>query len=221
MRNLRTVVGALLIIAAIVGMVLWESKGREAFLMERVLVAKQPVAAGTIAEKELFRTALVLKENVAEGAVTPERFSRIRGKSARHLLAGNQQVTDSDFLEPNLKLKEGMQIFPIMPEWIALRSSSLRRKDYVDIYVDSTGEYVGTYQLAFVKDAKEREVVGEAGDEQELPLQRISATGQISHVEIITTLSEFRRIQQLQAAHSTEDVPGQFLLVGATGGTIK
>ena len=102
------------------------------------------------------------------------------------------------FKDNGFRLKKEETIFVIDPDWIAMRSSSLRRGDIVDIYGSNGAGLLGTFQIAFVKDEAEREVkdAGEAVQNHTASdiLDRTDSTSVIDHIEIITTFSEYEKI---------------------------
>lgn len=200
MKRLRSIVGILLIIASIAGLFLWEWKGREMILMEEVLVAKEEIQRGTEVNLSMFITKGVSKEMMVAEALVPEDLNKLQGKIAAQFIAGNDQITMDYFRDDEFYLNDDESIFVIEPSWIAMRSSALRRGDMIDIYANNELGFLGSYQIAFVKDEAEREIRDAAVENQKYIeneiLERTDSTSVIDHIEIITTLSEYQKIVQ-------------------------
>jgi hypothetical protein len=98
------------------------------------------------------------------------------------------------FSEDTFYLRKGESPFVIKPEWISMRSSSLRRGDWVDLYEDREHTLIGTFRVAFVKDSNEVEVrnVGEGNNNS--ALDRTDASAIISHIEIISDLDGYEKV---------------------------
>lgn len=215
MKRTRLIAGTLIVVLAIAGMVFWETRGRELLLMEEVLVAVQDIEEGTGLSASMFQTAHVLKENVVEGALKEKDRKSIASETAGHTLRKRQQVTKEDFLPEAERLRKDLRIFPLKAEWIDARSSSLRKNDWVDIYQAVSGSYLGTYQLAFVKDEADQEIKNMEKGRGNAPLTRTGATGQIHHVEIIATAVDYQNIRAaVGAGLDPEALADKLTLVG-------
>lgn len=198
MKRIKSIIGILLIILSITSLFLWEWKGREMILLREVLVARNMIKQGTLVDESMFESRGVPKDNLIEGALKPKDAAILNGKVSAQMIAGNGQISSAYFRENEFYLKEGEAIFVIEPGWIAMRSSSLRRGDVVDIYAGNGGECIGSYRVAFVKDEAEREVrdamiEGKTYIEKEI-LERTDSTSMIDHIEIITTLGEYEKL---------------------------
>lgn len=198
MRWFKPIIGVLLIVASIAGLLFWEFSGRDAILMEEVIVAKEDILAGTKIESNMFITNGIPKENKLDGALLPNDIGSLQGKITAQLILKNDQISPKYFREDNFYLDKGESLFVVEPNWIAMRSSALRRGDVVDIYGADGRGVIGTFKVAFVKDNTEREV-RDAGDEgrikvEEKLLERTDSTSIIEHIEIITTISEYQEL---------------------------
>ncbi|MDD2216689.1 MAG: hypothetical protein PHE41_09035 [Eubacteriales bacterium] len=207
MKRIRTVIGLFLIAAAIAGFIYWELAGRETVLMDTFLVANETILPGTVVKATHFAEAGILTKNQVEGAIAPHRLSEIVGKVAVQRIIKNDQIVAEYFLENDFYLINGESIFVLKPEWITMRSSSLRRGDWVDIYEDRENSLIGRYRVAFVKDSNEIEVQNSENGGQSI-LDRVNSTSVISHIEIITDLPGFQKIVE-----KVEGVIGSGLLL--------
>lgn len=162
--------------------------------MDPVLVAKEQIQQGTIITENLFRVLGVMEENRIEGALEPLDLSSIVGKVATQTIMKNSQIVTAYFVEQTFFLDRGESIFVIKPEWIVMRSSSLRRGDIIDIYGADGQSLFGSFRIAFVKDANELEVVNQEGQQVDGVLDRVNSTALIDHIEIIASLSEYQSI---------------------------
>ncbi len=222
----KQILGALLMVVAIGGLLFWELSGREAILMEEVLVAKEDIAKGSkILEKDLVAWK-VLKGNKVSGGISPEQLDQIKGKELKLSLIKNQQISAKFFEKEEMELRENQSYFVIKEPWIEMRSSVLRRGDTVEIFgrtpQDIWGEItertpleqerqealepeghnlisLGQYKIAFVKDSAEREVhtTDEMGVVKTQHGERLDSTSVIQHIEVICTLEEYLKIKQV------------------------
>ncbi|MGI6728150.1 MAG: hypothetical protein ACOX4P_06275 [Anaerovoracaceae bacterium] len=194
MKRIKTVIGLLLIIGAILGLVYWELEGREMVLTEQFLVARETILPGTVVTPDHFTQAKILEENKIEGALKPHKINEIVGKAAVQRIVKNDQIVTEYFSEDSFSLKNGESVFVIKPEWISMRSSSLRRGDWIDIYTDRENSLIGTYRVAYVKDSNEVEVRDSGEGSGQYVLGRSDGTSIINHIEIITDLSGYQKI---------------------------
>lgn len=216
MKKGRTVMGLLLIAFAIAGMIFWEMKGREAILLDAVIVASETIPRGTIITRDMVSQSGVLPENRIYKVVEWAALPKIIGRAALQDILKNSQISieyladDDDFY-----LHGDKSIFVIKPDWIAMRSSSLRRGDWVDIYAGEELNRIGTYRVAFVKDANETEVTDGEGQKRSGLLDRTASNSLISHIEIIADIREYKKI--------TDHVKGEGagLLLVQSQGAIK
>lgn len=198
MRKLRSIIGILLIILSIAGLFFWEWKGRETILLEEVLVAKEEIKKGTMVDSSMFITKGVQKDNMLEAALIPGDMTLIQGKVTSQLIAKNDQIIVKYFRDNDFYLDRDESIFVIDPGWVAMRSSALRRGDLVDIYGSNGLGLLGTFRIAYVKDASEREVrnaveESEGGAANDI-LNRTDSTSVIDHIEIISTFREYESL---------------------------
>jgi len=89
----KTAAGLVLIVLAVLALVFWEAKGREAFLMSDVLVAKDTIQSGTALDIELFRTASVPPGTLVDGAIEPDESQSLVGKTAKAPILKNAQLS--------------------------------------------------------------------------------------------------------------------------------
>ena len=198
MRKLRSIIGILLIILSIAGLFFWEWKGRETILLEEVLVAKEEIKKGTMVDSSMFISKGVPKDNMLEEALVPGEMTLIQGKVTLQLIAKNDQILVKYFRDNDFYLDRDESIFVIDPSWVAMRSSALRRGDLVDIYGSNGTGLLGTYRIAYVKDASEREVRNTTGEMEGGAandiLNRTDSTSVIDHIEIISTFRAYENL---------------------------
>jgi hypothetical protein len=195
LRFIKPLIGIVLIVSAIGAIVWWESAGREELLMEKILVAREDIEKGTKVERMLFVEVNSTEEAMVTGAIRNEQFQKIVGLEAKQLIPKNSQIIESFFLNKGREISLDHTVFPIKEEWIASRSSSLRKGDTIDIYDSMGANYIGTFKLAFVRDQNEQEIVSFEGTmEGSEILDRVSSTSVISFVEIMARLEEYQQI---------------------------
>lgn len=195
-RFLKPTVGLLLIIFSITAVIWWESTGREEFMMDKVLVAKEDIHKGMKVEKDLFIQINATKESVIKNAYDWDDFAKIDGLEVKQFIPKNSQISKEFFRGKEKGITIENTIFPIKEEWIQFRSSSLRKGDTIDLYDSKGNIYIGNFQIAFVRDANEQEVTSMDGSLNGEILERSSATSVISFVEIVASLEAYKQIVQ-------------------------
>jgi hypothetical protein len=199
LKRCKSVLGILLILLSLAGLMFWEMKGREMVMTDTVLVAKQEIPKGTIVNQSMFTVKGITKSNLLQKALGPEDLESLQGRMSAQLIAQNGQIIPEYFQKKELYLENDESVFVIKPEWIAMRSSALRRGDIIDLYGENGIGFLGNYRIAYVKDEAEREVVDavEATGKNTTGgiLERADSTSVIDHIEIITTLSEYERLK--------------------------
>jgi hypothetical protein len=193
MINKRSIIGLFLMILAIIGLVGWELYGRDAVMKSPVLVATRNIQPGMVINPKDFAIVGVSEENKVQGAMCSKDYGVLAGKLAERQIYKNQQILPDFFIEKELCLDKEESIFVIKPEWISMRSSSIRRGDLVKIYEDRGKSLLGAFRVAFVKDRNDSEI-----EDREVriknPLDRTDATAVVSHIEIIAGFPDYLRI---------------------------
>ncbi len=208
MKRSRTVLGLLLIVFAVAGLIFWEVKGRETLLLDTVIVASEKIPAGTVISRDLLKGAGVLEESRIQGSLKWDMLHVAIGQVALRDIVENSQLSEEYLADNDFYLRSNESIFVLHPEWIAMRSSAIRRGDWIDIYENSGYYKIGTYRVAFVKDANEIEVTDGEGHKESDSLNRTVSSSLISHVEIIANTKEYERI-----ARSAQNGEAGLLLV--------
>lgn len=203
MKRSRTVLGLLLIIFAVTGLIFWEVRGRETMLLDTVIVAKERIPAGTLITRDLLSAAGILEENRIQGGLSWDKLHLAIGQVALQDIVENSQISEEFLAESDFYIRSNESIFVLHPEWIAMRSSSIRRGDWIDIYESGSFDKIGSYRVAFVKDANELEVTDGEGSEEFNALDRTVSTSLISHIEIIADMKEYEKIARLAGNNET------------------
>lgn len=194
-KHIKTILGVLLIVIAITLMAFWEIAGREAVLMERVLVARQDISPGTVIGEELFMEVSIPGENRIAKGLEEGEVKKMEGRISNQLILKNSQVTERFFSEYNPKIEEGSGIFLIKSEWIFSVSSSIRKGDVADLYTLDGKTKLGSFHLVFVKDQEGKEVTdGEIGKASKEIIERQEGSASISDLEIMSTLDQYIEI---------------------------
>ena len=197
--RLKTALGIILIMIAIIALLFWEAEGREMLLMEAVLVANGDIKEGDALDTERFHAVSVPSGSRVDGALSPEDATLLRGKEANAYIIKGAQLSSRHLRETDEKPTPETSFFLIRNEWIYMCTSSLRRGDDVLITSSDGKNVIGLYPVAFVKDGDGREVTdatsgmysftGSEGDSE-----RVNTSAPIHHVEVRCELAEYRRI---------------------------
>lgn len=204
----RPVLGVLLIVVSIITLLWWENTGREQLVMSSVMVAKDNIQRGRIIGEQDFIEIKNISESTIPGAITPQTFYKIKGLVAKQYIPKLSQVIPKMFVKKDKMLLDGNSIFPIKEVWIGSRSSSLRKGDNIDLFDEKGQCYIGTFKIAYAKDSNEQEVVGTEENLSEDILQRDFSSSTIAHVEIITSMEEYKNIW-----HLAEEEGMKFLII--------
>lgn len=196
-KTMRPLLGITLIVLAILAMVWWERSDREQLVMESIMVAKENIKQGTVVREKDFLEIKNIPQSTIPGAITPQTFYKINGHVANQNILKLAQVVPSMFTRRDKVLLEDRSIFAVKDSWIDSRSSSLRKGDEIDIYDNKGQFFLGTFDVAYVKDADEQEVVGTEENFSQEILERDFSSSVIAHVEIITSLDTYRQMWEL------------------------
>jgi hypothetical protein len=200
MRYARIALGILLLIGALGGLYLWETAGRSRLMMDEVLVAARDLNAGAIVEEAMLAAVEMPKAGAVKKGFRRGEEQSLLGKELAYPVNAKQQFTTDSFVDETKALKENESYFVIPADWIAMRSSAVRRGDKVEILGENAADSFGTHKLAFVKNAYDVEIKdlsprGEAMLEPMPENRRVDADSMIDHVEIITTAKTYYEIK--------------------------
>lgn len=201
----KTILGIILILLSIAAMFFWESTGRDMMTTTSILVCSEPVKKGNTVEMSDFKTIRVQNNCIINEALTPEYADTLVGKTATIDLIENQQLLASYFTESGNSGKNNQSIYVIPKEWIFSRSSALRSGDTVSIYKMPEKEKLGTYTVAFVRDANEQEVTDIEPGARGV-LDRKDSGRMISGIEIICTLDDYSKLYKSVCYENSEDL---------------
>jgi hypothetical protein len=193
--------GVFLALLAVAGLVFWETAGRSNLLMDLVVVAGTDIRAGAIVRADMLTSVLIPKDGVIEGGFPAGREDEIVGRRTAWPVSARQQISADIFASEDEYMSRGQSFFVIPAEWIAMRSSALRRGDTVEI-ASALGDRAGfgRYRLAFVKDMDDLEVRDMLPSGELLAgapglRERTDANAVIDHVEIIATKAAYEEIR--------------------------
>lgn len=192
MSYLRSAIGITLILLALAGGYYWETQGRQSYQQIELPVASVDIEKGEKINSQKFKIAYIDKKSLVGGALMEKDIHDIVGSCANQFIPSNSQLVASYFSRENTSLADEKSVFCIPNTWIFSRSSSLRKGDWVEIYGEEKLEYIGKYEIAFVKDQDEVEVENLEGPFiQKNILERTAAKGSIHHIELYCTLEEY------------------------------
>ncbi|MDR3224670.1 MAG: SAF domain-containing protein [Clostridiales Family XIII bacterium] len=189
----------MLILIAISGLVLWETKGRELVLMTDVYAAGNDIEKGETLDASMFRTVSVPRDALVSGAVTPRGASKISGGVAAAPIPEGAMLSSSYIDTPDEVSHRSDSYFTIERHWILMRSSALRRGDKAEIMTANGARSFGVFDIGFVKDAEDKEVTemaGETGFGGAAAESRVDATSPIDHIEIVAQLPAYLMIRE-------------------------
>ena len=195
----NTFIGILLICLAVSALLFWEVAGRELFLMKPVLIAKSDIEKGTVLSHDLFKSVSVPIDALVEDAVAPGDASLLTDKIAAIPIISGAQLSERIVIEPNDAIKPDTSSFVIKNEWIALCTSALRRGDKIELMYGNGEISLGTYEVAFVKDAEGREVIDTSNGISSFRAEtgsaaRTNPSAPIHHIEVECEWEDYKKI---------------------------
>ena len=144
--KLKQWVGAGLIILSIAAMFFWETTIREKIAYRSVPVCAEDIAAGQTVTEGMFKLIKMTPGSVINGALKEEDVPAVYGFAASEDLKENQQLL-WDYFSQEPPAAEGVASFVIDREWICSESILDEAGDTVDLYLVSTGAYLGSYRI--------------------------------------------------------------------------
>ncbi|MDR0854640.1 MAG: SAF domain-containing protein [Clostridiales Family XIII bacterium] len=209
--RVKTIGGLLLIIVAVLAFILWEAKGRELITMDEVFVARADISASEPLSEEMFAVVRVPADSKIDKAVDPKGANALKGRMANMEIVSGSQLSKSHLTSIEEKKATPTANFVISSEWIAMRSSSLRRGDEIQIISADGITKFGKYTISYVKDDEEKEI---SGGENTLGASkadsvRTNASAPIHHVEISCEFSDYMKIRE----YATKAPTASLLLV--------
>jgi hypothetical protein len=179
-------------------------------MMEEALVAARDLNVGMELDESMLAVVELPKGGLVKKGFKKGEEKALIGRRLAYPMNGKQQFTADSFLDDAQDIKDGESCFVIPADWIAMRSSALRRGDRVEIFGEDASASFGEYRLAFVKNEHDAEVrdVSARGEPMAEPApmnKRVDADSSIDHVEIITNARAYYRLKAY--AESREDGP--------------
>lgn len=199
-KNLKLIVGIMLIVVSLTSFIFWETKGRDMVYREELVVASQEIRAGDVLSNENITVRSIDSKDVISGAAADEDYEKLIGRTAEQYIPQGAQL-NTEFLSEEGAIELGIEesIFAIESDLIDMVSSSLRRGDRVRVYGNSGKEFLGEYRVAFVKDSSDREVKNLETLNNNKPLEREDSNYRISSIEIICTRGDYAKIVDFAA----------------------
>lgn len=217
--HIRTIVAVFLIIFGITALILWEGWGRENILYAHVLVAKDDIKQGQEIEKSMFETAAVPLELVIDCAIKQEDIESITKKVAKQYIPAKAQINKNYIYENDFYIGSNESIYYIPAGWIESMSTSVRRGDTLEFWKSGGNKKVGEFKVAFAKGIDELEVKDNENEKFAQGLERVQASGIVTHVEIIASLEEYKQLYE--EAMGTEYVSNSTTVNAGTQATNK
>ena len=194
-KNMRLVIGIVLIAVSVTLFMFWEVKGRDLVFREDLVVAKTEINSGDTFTRDNLAVVSIHDDDVIAGAVAGVDIEEFMGKTARQYIPQGAQLNTAFVAEKGELVIGGEEsIFAIPGKIIDMVSSSLRRGDRVKVYGNSGKEELGEYVVAFVKDSSDREVKNLESLKNNEPVDREDSNYKIDSVEIICTTDDYAKI---------------------------
>ncbi|MDR3305990.1 MAG: hypothetical protein LBS85_08235 [Clostridiales Family XIII bacterium] len=208
----KTVLGLVLVVLAVGTLLFWEAEGREALLMEDVLIAKDEIKAGAALLPEMFRTVGVPGEAVAEEACRPDFEAELPNMVAAEAIHAGAQLTEKQLLSKDALPRSDTSCFVLRNNWLFMCTSSLRRGDRVDILSQDGKTRFGQFDVAYVKDSEGREVTDAGAGLRgfgETDGERVNPSAPVHHIEIRCEWDDYEKIK----SYCEKDASAALILV--------
>ncbi len=213
-----SVLGIILILAALASVYYWETSGRQHFLYSEVVVLSHSVEEGITITSDMLDSLDTDRASIIEGAITDK--DEIIGKKASHYIPRYSQLSLAYFADEEKVLSQNEYIFTVPEQWIITIPYSLRRGDIIYFYPvkmpDETGDkkdltqterhndkydnsdyesksedFILESKVAYLKDSGNREIITISAEE------RYDGSSKIATLEIIATLEDVSYLQSL------------------------
>lgn len=148
----KAVIGLILVAASIAGMYLWETKYRDEFALEYVVVASRDIRAGEIADSSCFESVRMLPSSRLEGMLGYDDISKVYGKACISPVYKGEQVKAERFADPSELIPVDTRKTVIKTNWIQSCSRDLCAGDVVELYFLPAKEYAGSYTVTSVEE---------------------------------------------------------------------
>jgi hypothetical protein len=172
----KKIFGLILIILSLMGMFVWEVKGRDMVTMEEILVLKENTDKSRIITDEMLVATKV--REVSKEAIRPKDKDKIVGLESVQFVHKAAPLFIEYFEDDELVVdaKSNQYVMAIPNKWLLSYPQSLRRGDTAIFYVD--GNKVTSAKVVYAKDGTNKEVVSNDST-------RLDGSSNISLVEII------------------------------------
>ncbi len=213
-----SVLGIILILAAVASVYYWETSGRQHFLYSEVIVLSHSVEEGTTITTDMLDSLNIDKASIIEEAITDK--DEIIGKKTSHYIPGHSQLNLAYFADEEKVLSQNEYIFTVPEGWIITIPYSLRRGDIIYFYPvkmpDEAGDkkdltrtavygskkdnsdhanysedFILESKVAYLKDSGNREIVTISAED------RYDGSSKIATLEIIATLEDVSYLKDL------------------------
>lgn len=197
-KYMKPISGVILILIVTGFIIFWETEGRDAVMLESVIVAKEDIPAGILIKASMFKEIGIIEENMISNGIKKSDILSLEGKVSKQIILKNTQISKKYFFDKKSLIKKGEGIFQLKEEWIFSISSSIRKNDIVDIYLCNEKIFLGSFVVAFVKDNQGAEVLDEietlTGADNSKILNRKNGSAVVKNIEIISTLEKYSKI---------------------------
>lgn len=209
----------------------WETRGRELYFYEEVVVLNQDVKRGTIITEEMLINEKFEVDKLIDNVVIDK--NQIVGLEARHFIPKDSQLHPFYFEQPQLTTDQNTLITRIPTEWLYSIPNTLRRNDEIVFYyindssstddnntddslnthsnnegymlVENLGKPVLTARVAYVKDSANREV------------QTLSSQSRMDGSSVIAEVLVLLNFEQLQLLERYVMKGGKFIIMHSEG----
>lgn len=130
--RIKTLIGVVLIIAAILGIYYWETIGYKKATYQTVVVFKEDVPAGAVVETNMLGQISYPKDAIIAGAITD--YKLILGQTTTGYVAKGAQLVKENFEKTELVVNEGEMVLSIPKSWIYGYPETLRAGDVISLY---------------------------------------------------------------------------------------
>ncbi len=192
MRKVRIIIGAFLIVAGIVGMIYWETAGRDKVVSTEIVAAACDISEGDVITKEMLCVRKILRENKISGAGGESTVPMLVGRVSGNFIPKNAQISMAMLRDEKTLLKKGKAPCRLSAEQILSMSSSIRQGDEVRIFRGSDMTELGSFFVAFAKDESNREITdSEHSKGGKTLLERTDSERVLDHIEIQASPQEY------------------------------
>lgn len=196
--QIRVIIAILLIVGSIAGLIFWEAWGRENILYQTIVVASKDIHRGDKISSTMLTTNAYPRDSIIKGSISTDDENSLIDHVANQNIPKNAQISKKYVYKDDFYIKKGESLFTVPKDWISSSSSTVRRGDVVEFWIDGAKYKIGKWKVAFVKaEDGVTEVTNVEGKAFEEEIERSNSSALVGHIEIICSIKDYKMLYEI------------------------